>query len=44
MITPPADVRIVLVAEPLDFRNYAESKVMRSPNENMLESCSFSAH
>ena len=44
MITPPSDVRIVLIAEPVDFRNYAESKVMRNPNENRLESCSLSAH
>jgi hypothetical protein len=33
MINLPAGARILLATRPVDFRNYAESPVMRSPRQ-----------
>ena len=42
MIVPGQRMPIVIATRPVDFRNYAESKIMRSLNEHSLEICSLS--
>jgi hypothetical protein len=36
MMVVPAGVRVLVASRPVDFRNYAEHRIMRSPRREII--------